>query len=56
MISTMIITIIIILVLFFELNSIISVSRIKPKSKLISMNFLVQGFLKDIASHQKHSL
>lgn len=59
MISNMIIIviIIIILVLFFGINTIISVSRIKLNSGLIFMDFfLVQGVLKGIASHQRHSL
>lgn len=51
----MIIMIITILILFFELNSIICISRIKLKLELILMDIFSSGVLKDIASHQKHS-
>lgn len=51
----MIIVVMIILILFFELNSVMYISRIKLMSEWIFMDVFSSGVLKDIASHQKHS-
>lgn len=47
--------IIIILILFFELNSAICISRVTLTLELVLMDIFSSGVLKDIASHQKHS-